>query len=115
MNGRTLTQAIAEHAELETLDERAFEIYLWRFEQLREAGYSDALAHGLADMPDVDLHLACDLLARGCPGPPASSIPASRLRPPRVARLRSRARRVAASHGRAAPRRIPSRRRRPLV
>jgi hypothetical protein len=35
-------------------------------EQLLGAGYSHLRADALADDPGVDLHVACDLLARGC-------------------------------------------------
>jgi hypothetical protein len=38
----------------------------WRFEALRHAGYSAAAAAELACAPDVDLHVAVDLVARGC-------------------------------------------------
>ena len=39
----------------------------WRFEQLRAAGYSAESASLLSPRADVDLHLAVDLLAKGCP------------------------------------------------
>ena len=38
----------------------------WRFEQLRQAGWSDQQALLLALDPSIDLHQACDPLARGC-------------------------------------------------
>ena len=41
--------------------------YEWRLEQLCRAGYAEIRARELAVRPDVDLHVACDLLARGCP------------------------------------------------
>jgi hypothetical protein len=41
--------------------------YAWRLEQLRRAGYAGERARELAGRGDVDLHAACDLLARGCP------------------------------------------------
>lgn len=37
----------------------------WRFEQLEGAGYPVDVAIVLAERSDVDLHLACRLLARG--------------------------------------------------
>jgi hypothetical protein len=49
------------------LDDRVAELYSWRVEQLARAGYSAANADALADDDTVDLHLACDLLERGCP------------------------------------------------
>ena len=48
------------------LDEAALGIYCWRMEQLLRAGYSRLCADALAEDVRVDLHLACDLLARGC-------------------------------------------------
>lgn len=44
-------------------EERVFE---WRFEELARAGYADEVALVLALDRDVDLHLALELLARGC-------------------------------------------------
>ena len=38
----------------------------WRFQQLVVAGWSEKQALVLAASRDVDLHLACDLLAEGC-------------------------------------------------
>ena len=67
MDVRTLMAIAAEDQEHEHLDPRAVEIYLWRFEQLRDAGFGDALAHQLAENTEVDLHIACNLLSRGCP------------------------------------------------
>lgn len=55
-------------AQLETLpgaeDKR---IARWRLEQLRAAGYDPAAALKIAGQRDIDLHLAVDLLRRGCP------------------------------------------------
>jgi len=42
-------------------------VALWRFEQLLQAGYPRRAASRLAKRSDVDLHLATDLLRRGCP------------------------------------------------
>jgi erythromycin esterase-like protein len=42
-------------------------IVAWRREELRRAGYSPEAAIVLAANADVDLHLAIDLRARGCP------------------------------------------------
>ena len=39
----------------------------WRREQLLEAGYAADEAERLACEPEVDLHLAVELLHRGCP------------------------------------------------
>ena len=38
----------------------------WRIEQLRRAGYPARAALRLATCREVDLHLAIDLVARGC-------------------------------------------------
>lgn len=38
----------------------------WRLEQLLRAGYDETAALILADQHDVDLHLAVDLVRRGC-------------------------------------------------
>jgi len=42
-------------------------VLTWRFHQLRLAGYDEAAAGELAARADVDLHVALDLLGRGCP------------------------------------------------
>ena len=39
----------------------------WRFEEFARAGYDVISASTLASRKDVDLHLALDLLERGCP------------------------------------------------
>lgn len=43
------------------------QVLRWRLEQLRRAGYDRRQAALLAERPDVDLHEAAGLLARGCP------------------------------------------------
>jgi hypothetical protein len=48
-------------------EDTAAVVYCWRVEQLQRAGYSDELAFLMADDRSIDLHAACDLLARGCP------------------------------------------------
>ncbi len=57
---------MSTNIETQRLDETA-EILGWRYETLVEAGYSEREALLLATRDEVDLHLACDLLARGCP------------------------------------------------
>lgn len=42
-------------------------VALWRFAQLRHAGYGRREASLIAGRRDVDLHLAVDLLQNGCP------------------------------------------------
>lgn len=55
-------------AELELeIDTEAERIERWRAEELERAGYESVHAAELAARQDVDLHLAVDLLERGCP------------------------------------------------
>ena len=42
-------------------------VFIWRCDELRRAGYGFRDALLLAISVDVDLHLAIDLPARGCP------------------------------------------------
>ena len=74
MESRVLETTSAEQIRLPQLDQRDIEIYCWRVEQLERAGYSGAFAHMLAEDTDVDLHLACDLMVRGCSEQTAYSI-----------------------------------------
>jgi hypothetical protein len=55
----------------ETEDER---VARWRLEQLLRAGYDDTAALILADLIDVDLHIATDLVSHGCPSDTALRI-----------------------------------------
>ncbi len=41
-------------------------IVAWRFEELVRAGYGPEAANLLAEHPEVDLHRAVELRARGC-------------------------------------------------
>lgn len=41
-------------------------IMSWRFEEFRRAGYSEEAALIMAIDPEVDLHVATDLIRRGC-------------------------------------------------
>jgi hypothetical protein len=50
--------------QVETEAER---IERWRAEELERAGYDPVNARELAARQDIDLHLAVDLLERGCP------------------------------------------------
>lgn len=43
-----------------------FTVADWRFQQLRQAGWPETDALLLAERPEIDLHLACELLQRGC-------------------------------------------------
>jgi hypothetical protein len=55
-------------AEAGTREETEIErIERWRAEALERAGYNMSAARELAARLDIDLHLATDLLAQGCP------------------------------------------------
>jgi hypothetical protein len=55
-------------AELDVYQETESErIQRWRAEELERAGYAEPDAAELAGRGDVDLHLAVELLERGCP------------------------------------------------
>jgi hypothetical protein len=62
-------------AELELdLDAETERVVLWREEELERVGYERTLARDLAERMYVDLHLAMDLLRRGCPADTAVRI-----------------------------------------
>jgi hypothetical protein len=42
-------------------------IVRWRAEELERAGFRPVLADAVAARKDVDLHLAVDLVKKGCP------------------------------------------------
>jgi len=63
--------ATVEFGDRETEEER---IIGWRAEELLRAGYETVTALELALRADVDLHLAVDLLRRGCPPGTAACI-----------------------------------------
>lgn len=57
---------------IETLDARMGwteeeRVVAWRIEGLMRAGYDRYAAIELAERPRIDLHVAQDLLAKGCP------------------------------------------------
>lgn len=54
-------------------DERS-KVESWRLKILIEAGYPLAIAERLAMSLVVDLHLACDMLSRGCSPDTAAEI-----------------------------------------
>jgi hypothetical protein len=55
-------------AQFELLGEvEAEEVLRWRFDELVRAGYEAGEAMVVASHVEVDLHLAVDLLRRGCP------------------------------------------------
>jgi hypothetical protein len=55
-------------AQFEQLEEEtAVEVLRWRFDVLMRAGFDMEQAAALAANVEIDLHLAADLLGRGCP------------------------------------------------
>ena len=54
---------VTEFEIVETEDDR---VARWRLEQLLRAGYQETDALLLAETTQIDLHLATDLLRRGC-------------------------------------------------
>lgn len=56
------------------VETEAERIEQWRAEELERAGYPVRDAALLAARPDVDLHLAIDLISQGCPVPVALQI-----------------------------------------
>ncbi len=65
------TALIESDDAVETENER---VLRWRWEELRRAGFGFQDALMLAVNYEVDLHLATDLLARGCPSDTALRI-----------------------------------------
>jgi hypothetical protein len=61
-------------AELDLLETESERIERWRAEELERAGYEPGEAATLAACVDVDLHLAVELLERGCPADTALRI-----------------------------------------
>lgn len=51
-----------------------FSVADWRFQQLLQAGWPEPDALLLAGQPEVDLHVACELLEHGCDLPTAWQI-----------------------------------------
>jgi hypothetical protein len=54
------------HATRQRMSEEQ-RIVLWRAEELQRAGFRPVVADALAAQKDVDLHVALDLVKRGCP------------------------------------------------
>ena len=62
-------------AELDLeLDAETERVLLWREEELERVGYGRETARDLAERTYVDLHLAMDLLQKGCPAETAVRI-----------------------------------------
>ena len=56
----TLLPGDGEEPDLQDLD-----VLSWRYEELGRAGFPPDVAIMLSSRPDVDLHVACDLLEHG--------------------------------------------------
>jgi hypothetical protein len=69
-----MSTTAAEQLELEEFDAEAERVLLWREEELERVGYGREIARDLAERTYVDLHLAMDLLRRGCPADTALRI-----------------------------------------
>jgi hypothetical protein len=73
-NSLCMSTTAAEQLELEDLDAESERVLLWREEELARVGYERETARDLAERIYVDLHLAMDLLRRGCPADTAVRI-----------------------------------------
>jgi hypothetical protein len=69
----TVMSTTAAELDLE-LDAETERVLLWREEELERVGYGRETARDLAERTYVDLHLAMDLLQRGCPAETAVRI-----------------------------------------
>jgi hypothetical protein len=67
MNDHVLEQVDLGATDDFRFDDEATEILRWRLEQLERAGYTSEIAITIAEDDGIDLHDACDLVARGCP------------------------------------------------
>ena len=52
--------------ELNTVETESEKVERWRAEALEKVGYDLISAHELAMRPDIDLHLAIELVENGC-------------------------------------------------
>jgi hypothetical protein len=53
--------------ELNIVETESEKVERWRAQELEKVGYDVISAHELATRPDVDLHLAIELVEAGCP------------------------------------------------
>jgi len=70
-NGQEITMATAAE-EIQIQETERERVEKWRAEALERVGYDVTSAALLATQHDVDLHLAVELVERGCP--PATAI-----------------------------------------
>jgi hypothetical protein len=66
MTEQTVGHDLVEGKEPASHRHDAADVYCWRFEQSLRAGYSRVSADIIATHTDIDLHVACELLANGC-------------------------------------------------
>ena len=59
-----MTAQTAEHTTTRVSEDRL--VHRWRVEQLRKSGYPARAAKKIASRRDINLHLAIELLSRGC-------------------------------------------------
>ena len=59
-----MTAQTVEHTTTQISEDEL--VHRWRLEQLRKTGYPARAAKAIASRRDVDLHLAIDLMRRGC-------------------------------------------------
>jgi hypothetical protein len=67
MERQAISYEVAPETDAGLFDDESLDVYCWRMEQLLDAGYGHVLADALAVDTTVDLHVACALVARGCP------------------------------------------------
>jgi hypothetical protein len=60
-----MTTQTVEHTTTQVSEDEL--VRCWRIEQLRKTGYPARAAKAIASRRDIDLHLAIELLSRGCP------------------------------------------------
>jgi hypothetical protein len=53
--------------ELNIVETESEKVERWRAQELEKVGYDVISAHELATRPEVDLHLAVELVENGCP------------------------------------------------
>lgn len=55
-----------EKARSRAAEEQARKVHEWRLLELLRAGYDQGIAEELAARPEIDLHVACEMLSDGC-------------------------------------------------
>jgi hypothetical protein len=65
--GMPIAELVPKATRRFRLHEQGERVIFWRAEVLERAGYDDGAVLLLAMREDIDLHLAVELLAKGCP------------------------------------------------